>query len=90
MSGDVTTWDRIAWNFICAKLSESKRRVGTYYGIKMCSRGYGKTMTTRALYRAITTEFVDCCKIISVRWCEYFEIPYYRRRKNYIVYMAKK
>ena len=30
MGGNVTTWDRIAWDFICAKLSESKRRVSNY------------------------------------------------------------
>lgn len=82
--------ERMAWNMICAKLSESKRRVGTHYCIRMYPRGYGKTMTTRALYRAITKEFVDEYRIISVRWCEYFEIPYYRRWKNYIVYVAKK
>lgn len=90
MGGNVTTWDRIAWDFICAKLSESRRRVGTYYGIRIQSRGCGKTMTTKALYRAITKQFVDEYKIIAVRWCEYFEIPNYRRRKNYIVYVAKK
>lgn len=82
--------DRMAWNMICAKLAESKQRIGTIYSIRMRPRGYGKTMSTRALYRAITTRFSDECKIISVRWCEYFEIPYYRRRKNYIVYLAKK
>lgn len=26
---------------------------------------------------------------ISLRWCECFEIPNYRGRKNYIVHMAK-
>lgn len=81
----VTTFDQMAWDIICAEIAKRQ------YCISMQSRGYGKTMTSRALFRSImenVSEDFDK-NTISLRWCEYFEIPNFRGRKNYIVYMAK-
>lgn len=84
--------DRMAWNIICAEIAKRQYCYSFgHYCISMQSRGYGKTMTSRALFRSIMNNFSEDFdkNSISVRWCEYFEIPNFRGRKNYIVYMAK-
>lgn len=83
----VTTFDRVTWECLCNRLFTEKYR----FGFIMQPRGYGKTMTSRALFRSIINVFHDDFdkNTISLRWCEYFEIPNFRGRKNYIVYMAK-
>lgn len=67
----------------------AKARLNTFYSITMQSRGYGKTMTTRALYKSIINEFASYFKTISVRWCESFEILDNRKRRMCYVHMAK-
>lgn len=90
----VSTFNRLAWEMICNRIAE-KSQIGSIYGrscrIVMQSRGYGKTMTSRALFRSIMYNFSEDFdkNTISLRWCEYFEIPNFRGRKNYIVHMAK-
>lgn len=76
----VTTFD-------CNRLFAEKHR----FGFIMQPRGYGKTMTSRALFRSITNNFAEDFdkNTISLRWCEYFEIPDNRGRKNRLIYMAK-
>jgi len=83
----VSTFDRLAWECLCNRLFTEKYR----FGFIMQPRGYGKTMTSRALFRSIMNNFYEDSdkKSISVRWCEYFEIPDDRGRKNRLVYMAK-
>ena len=86
--------NRMAWDMLCAKYSESKRRLGSIYGRSYCivmqPRGYGKTMSTQALYRAITAKFARYYKVISVRWCTGFEILDNGKRRYCHVYMAEK
>lgn len=67
-----------------------KTRAGSVYGITTAQRGYGKTMTTRALYRSIMTESAHYFKVISVRWCEGFEVFDNGKRRYCHVYMAEK
>lgn len=67
-----------------------KTRVGSVYGITTAPRGYGKTMTTRALYKAIMCEFARYYENISVRWCSGFEILDNGKRRYCHVYMAEK
>lgn len=81
--------DRMAWDMIC-KIILAKSRMGSVYGITAQPRGYGKTITTRALYRAITTKFVRYNKVISVRWCTGFEVFDNGKRRYCHVYMAEK
>lgn len=86
-----TFFDRMAWDLICSKLFNSYVNSFGRYCIPMQSRGYEKTMTSRALFASIMNNFSEDFdkNSISLRWCEYFEIPNFRGRKNYIVYMAK-
>lgn len=88
MNGYVNWFDRMAWDLICAKIS-AKQRLNTTYGFLFQSRGYGKTLTTRALYRSIAREFSPYFRQISVRWCESFEILDDRKRRVCFVHMAK-
>lgn len=80
-------FDYITWNFICRKLTEKS---GLYH-TRMLPRGYGKTITSRALFKSIINNFHDDFdkNTISLRWCEYFIIPKFRKMKNYIVSMPK-
>lgn len=89
-----STFDRMAWELICSKIAE-KSQIGSIYGRSCCiimqPRGYGKTMTSRALFGSIMNNFSEDFdkNSISIRWCEYFEIPNDRGRKNRLIYMAK-
>lgn len=87
MNPYVTTLDRMAWDIICANIAAKK----CSYRIKMVPRSYGKTMTSRALFKSIMNTFHDAFDeyTISLRWCEYFIIPNFRKKKNYIVPMPK-
>lgn len=67
-----------------------KTRISSIYGMTAQSRGYGKTMTTQALYRAITTQFARYFKVISVRWCTSFEVFDNGKRRYCYVYVAEK
>lgn len=80
-------FDYITWNLICSKLAEKS---GLYH-IRIAPRSFGKTMTSRALFASIINNFHDDFdkNTISLRWCEYFIIPKFRKMKNYIVPMPK-
>lgn len=83
------TFNRMAWNMVCAKLN-AKAYLNSLYGVKIQSRGYGKTITTQALYREIMTRYARYYNYISVRWCECFEILDNGKRRYCYVYVAKK
>lgn len=67
-----------------------KTLVGSTYGMTAQPRGYGKTITTQALYRSIMSTFTRYFKVISVRWCESFEVFDNGKRRYCFVYMAEK
>lgn len=67
-----------------------KGAINNHYGLIIAARGCGKTICRRALMTALFSGRSEIDRnTISLRWCEYFEIPNYRGRKNYLVYMAK-
>lgn len=88
MNGYVNWFDRLAWDMICAKIAY-RQRLNTTYGLIVQPRGYGKTITTRALYSSIIREFSPYFRQISVRWCESFEIFDNRKRRMCYVHLAE-
>lgn len=88
MNEGANWFDRLAWDLVCAKIAY-RQRLNTTYGFIAQPRGYGKTLTTRALYRAVIREFSPYFRQISIRWCESFEIFDDRGRRVCFVHVAK-
>lgn len=87
--------DRIAWELICTKIAEKQclnkykltptaltRRLITFGG-----RGCGKTLTMKFVAKQINELYNK--SLISVRWCECFEILDNRKRRVCYVHLAK-
>lgn len=82
-------FDRIAWDLICSKIADKgltstalTRRLITYGG-----RGCGKTLAMKTVLNQIYRLYNK--SVISVRWCESFEILDDRGRRVCFVHLAK-
>lgn len=79
--------NRMIWDMICK--SRPLYDIIPMIKFPAQSRSYGKTMTTRALYREIINKFASYFQQISIKWCNGFEFVCNGKRQYCYIYNCK-